>query len=254
MFRILLTLLILAAPAMAQEKVVAGLSQNRVAITANFDGTGILIFGAVKRESPPPEGGPLQVVIAVAGPSKAVTVRRKERILGIWVNHDAIEVDAAPSFYAVASTAPLDTVLSQTEDLRYKVSINNMIRNVGEAGKASEKAEVFTDAVIRIRHNNGLYSQSGGIVELADETLFNTQIALPSNLVEGDYLARIFLTRDQKVVDEYETTITVRKVGLERWIYNLAHERPLIYGILSLTIAILAGWLASAVFRILRLN
>jgi hypothetical protein len=57
-----------------------------------------------------------------------------------------------------------------------------------------------------------------------------------------------------QVVDVYETTIAVRKVGLERWIYNLAHQKPLIYGILSLTIAILAGWLASAVFRLLRLN
>jgi hypothetical protein len=41
---------------------------------------------------------------------------------------------------------------------------------------------------------------------------------------------------------------------LERWIYNLAHAYPLIYGILSLTIAIIAGWLASAVFRYIRLS
>ena len=44
----------------------------------------------------------------------------------------------------------------------------------------------------------------------------------------------------------------MRKVGLERWIYNLAHERQLIYGILSLVIAIAAGWMASAVFRYMR--
>lgn len=254
MLRILLALLVLAGPALAQETVVAGLSQKRVAITANFDGTGILIFGAVKRETPPPDAGPLQVVIAVAGPSTPVTVRRKEKILGIWVNKDSIEVDSAPSFYAIASTVPFEMAVSETEDLRYKISINNMIRNVGEEGKAADSAAVFTDAVIRIRNNNGLYSESSGIVDLSEETLFNTQIALPSNLVEGDYLTRIFLTRDQKVVDEFETTIAVRKVGLERWIYNLAHEQPLIYGILSLTIAILAGWLASAIFRILRLN
>jgi len=253
MLRLFIALLLLAAPAFAQESVVAGLSQSRVAITANFDGTGILIFGAVKRETPPPDGGPLHVVITVAGPSHRVTVRRKERVLGIWINRASVEVDAAPSFYAVATTGPLENILSQTEDLRYRVSISNMIRNVGEQGKADD-VDSFSDAVIRIRNNNGLYSKSGGIVELTDETLFQTQIALPSNLVEGDYLTRIFLTRDQKVVDEYETTISVRKVGLERWIYNLAHERPLIYGILSLTIAIIAGWLASAIFRVLRLN
>ncbi|MEM7491144.1 MAG: TIGR02186 family protein, partial [Pseudomonadota bacterium] len=38
----------------------------------------------------------------------------------------------------------------------------------------------------------------------------------------------------------------------ERFIYNLAHDRPLIYGLLSLAIAIAAGWGASAVFRLVR--
>ena len=54
------------------------------------------------------------------------------------------------------------------------------------------------------------------------------------------------------MIDALSQNITVRKVGLERWIYNLAHDQPLAYGILSLAIAIAAGWLASAVFRYLR--
>jgi hypothetical protein len=54
------------------------------------------------------------------------------------------------------------------------------------------------------------------------------------------------------VIDTYMTTIPVNKVGLERWLYNLAHEQAFIYGLLSLAIAIGAGWLASAVFTMLR--
>jgi uncharacterized protein (TIGR02186 family) len=89
-------------------------------------------------------------------------------------------------------------------------------------------------------------------VRLVDETLFDAQIALPANLTEGDYKTRIFLTRDGTVVDLYETSIDVRKVGLERFLFSLAHEKPLIYGLLSLAIAIAAGWSASAVFAYLR--
>lgn len=252
MLRILVALLILSFPVSAGEKVVAGLSQNRVSITADFSGTGILIFGAVKREAPPPDVGPLHVVIAVAGPSHRVTVRRKARWFGIWVNTDNLEVDSAPAFYAVTATAPLTDVVSETEDLQHKISIRNMIRAVGVA--QIPEAESFTEAVMRIRANNDLYTETGGMVELTEETLFRTEIALPSNLVEGDYIARIFLTRDKKVIDVFETTIPVRKVGLERWIYNLAHQMPLVYGLLSLAIAIAAGWLASAAFRLLRIT
>jgi hypothetical protein len=54
------------------------------------------------------------------------------------------------------------------------------------------------------------------------------------------------------VIDSRETVIFVQKVGLERFLFTLAHEAPLIYGLLSIAIAIAAGWGASAVFRYLR--
>jgi len=234
------------------EEVVAGLSQNSVSITANFDGSEILIFGAVKRAAPPPtEDGPLQVVITVAGPSEPVTVRRKEKKYGIWVNTDAVEVDAAPSFYAVATSAGFREVLSNVEDLRHQISIPRAIRSVG-APMTVLDSERFSDALIRIRKGRDLYQLNEGSVVVAEETLFNTSVRLPANLTEGDYVARILLTRGGKVVDQYRTTIFVQKVGLERWVYNLAHDQPLIYGILSLAIAIFAGWAASAVFRYIR--
>lgn len=251
MIRLVLALLLLTLPAHGEE-VVAGLSQNRVAITANFDGSEILIFGAVKRDSPPPDAeGPLEVIITVAGPSRPVTVRRKEKRYGIWINVDSVDVDLAPSFYAVATSGPLADVLSNVEDLRHKVSIPNAIRSVGVASVVPD-AENFIDAIIRIRTDNHLYQMREGTVTVSDETLFNTSIALPSNLTEGNYATRILLTRGGQVVDNYETVIYVQKVGLERWVYALAHERPLIYGLLSLTIAIFAGWLASTVFRYIR--
>lgn len=226
----------------------AGLSQDAINITANFEGSEILIFGAVSRTAPAPEGE-LEVIVTVEGPSLPVAVRRKDRRFGIWVNTDAIEVDAAPSFYAVATTSPFEEAISATEDLRHHVSIPNAIRAVG-VGVAD--GEAFTEALIRIRSSEDLYQMNEGQVTLRHETLFDTSIRLPANLVEGDYRTRIFLTRGGAVLDVFEQDIAVRKVGLERFIYNLAHERPLVYGILSLAIAILAGWLASAVFRYIR--
>ncbi|MEQ9694271.1 TIGR02186 family protein [Shimia sp. SDUM112013] len=246
-----LLLAFVAAPVLAREEVVLGLSQNRVAITANFDGSEVLIFGAVKRESEIQEEPPLEVVVAISGPLQPVMVRRKEKRLGIWVNTDRVEVDAAPSFYAVATSAPFNEVLSEVEDLRHKVSIPRAIRSVG-APMNVENAQGFTEAVIRIRTENGLYQTLENAVEVEEHTLFRTSIAMPANLTEGDYITRVLLTRGGQVVSSYETSIDVRKVGLERWLYNLSRQQPLIYGLLSLAIAIAAGWGASAAFRFVR--
>ena len=254
MLRFILTLLALfAAPLQAQESVVLGLSQNRVSISANFDGSEILIFGAVKREVKTPVYAPLEVIVEVTGPPEPIVVRRKERKLGIWVNSDSVEFPPAPSFYALATTGPLNDILSEADNQRYNIRIGAQIRlDVPEDNELN--LPEFRDSVIRIRKRNGLYSERIGTVNLDQETLFNTRIALPSNLVEGDYRTRVFLTRNKQVIDSYETVIAVRKVGLERFLYNLSRERPLVYGLMSLAIAIIAGWLASTIFRVLRLT
>ncbi|XHE57530.1 TIGR02186 family protein [Phaeobacter sp. BS52] len=234
-----------------REEVVLGLSQDRVAITANFDGSEILIFGAVKREAPIPQDDPLEVIVAVSGPASPVMVRRKEKKLGIWVNTDSVLVDSAPSFYAVATSAPLSQVLSDTEDLRYRVSVGRAIRSVG-AGMHIRGAQRFAEAVIRIRSENDLYSLRENTVAVDQQTLFRTAIDMPADLTEGAYSTRILLTRGGSVVAQYETSIDVRKVGLERFLYAMSREQPFLYGLMSLAIAIAAGWGASAAFRLLR--
>lgn len=240
-----------ALPAMAEE-VVLGLSSDQVSIDTNFDGSEILIFGAVKRDGEMiPDDPRLQVIVTVAGPSRRITVRRKEKRFGIWVNVDSVEIDRAPSFYAVASSTLLGLSLTDTEDLRYKVSIPRAIRSVG-APQNIKDSQNFTSSLIRIKTKSNQYQLNEGTISVDEQTLFRTAIKLPAALTEGDYLTRIFLTRGGEVVSKYETSIYVRKVGMERWLFKLSRENALIYGFMSLFIAIASGWGASAIFSAFR--
>ena len=174
LWRLVLVFVMAALPLRAEEQVVLGLSRDQVAITATFEGSDILIFGAVKREVAIPET-PLDVVITVSGPSLPVTVRRKSREFGIWVNTDMVDLDAAPSFYAVATTGPLDQVLSDTEDLRHRVSIPRAIRSVGAASMV-EDSDAFIEALIRIKRDQDAYQMREGAVAIDQQTLFRTAI------------------------------------------------------------------------------
>lgn len=227
------------------QSVVADLSQTRVSITSNFDGSEILVFGAINPGSEDPSG--MEVIVTIAGPAAPVIVRKKDRVAGIWVNTEAVEVQLAPSLYKIASTGPLAEILSDADDQRYRITVPRAVFGSGIEDEARFKA-----ALIRIREANGLYRVREGSVTVQRAALFRTTVALPANLVEGDYTARVFLLRDKQVVASFASSLDVRKVGLERWIYTLAHEQPLVYGLLSLGIAILAGWGASAIFRYFR--
>lgn len=248
--RALLALLaLLAVPAAAQESVVTGLSADEIRLNATFDGSELFLFGAIRRDAPvPEESGPLDVVITLKGPPRDVMVREKERRFGIWVNTESVEVRQAPSFYAVATTAPLDKILSQTAQLRYGIGMDQAVRRVG--GHATLDTTPFTAALVRLKEANGSYVQASEDVKVAEETLFQTRIEMPANLVEGDYAAEFFLVRDFSVVNRGETLIRVEKTGIERWLYNLSVQEPLAYGIGSVLLALAAGWAAATAFHL----
>jgi len=238
-----------AAPA-SDETIVSGLSHSRVSITADFDGSEILVYGAIRRETPAPPGR-VDVAISVTGPSGPVTIRRKDRVWGIWTNDAAVSIKSAPSFFALATTRPLNTILSATDNFRHAITIDRLIRKVGIASQA-DTPEDFIAALVRVRTDDGRYRLLEHRVLLTEDTLFRTDFALPSNLLEGDYAVRIFVLRDGKVVATQERKIFVRMAGIERTIYNLAREQPLAYGLLSIVLAAAAGWIASTVFRLIR--
>ncbi|WP_425517180.1 TIGR02186 family protein [Paracoccus bogoriensis] len=232
------------------EQVVVGLSSDSVAITASFDGSEILIYGAIRRETPIPDT-PLHVIVTVEAPSQALTIWRKARRAGIWVNTERVDVGAVPSYYAVASTGPLDQILDPAWDARYRISLPQAMRAFEGALEVRDTVP-FTEALLRLREAEGRFLLDESGVHLAEETLFRADIALPATLVEGEYKTRIFLVREGQVIDVHRAPIMVRKIGLERWLYRLAFDQPLLYGLMSLAVAVLAGWGASAAFRKLR--
>ncbi len=232
----------------AAETVVLGLNQDQVSITADFQGSELLIFGAIRRDKPL-EASPLQVALTVSGPSSPVTIRKKSRVAGIWINTDGQRIGAAPSFYAVATSAAWQDTVGPALDGRHHLSIGQAIYPQDIERNDDSR---FQDALIRIRTDEGQYQLLENEVTLQEQTLFKSRIRLPSNLVEGSYPIRVFLTRDGELVSEYRTNIQVRKVGLERFLYTTAHNTPLLYGIMSLAIALFAGWLASSLFALIR--
>lgn len=243
-----LALALAAATPGAAEEVVSDINHDEIAITADFTGSDVLVFGAVKREEPIPPGA-LQVIVTLEGPAGAVTVRHKSRVAGIWINTDSVEIDHAPSYYAVATTAPLPQILAEDEDARHAITIPRAIRSSGPEAAADP---AFADALIRIRMAEGAYVLDETGVQLTEDTLFQAEFDMPANLTEGVYKSRIFLLRDGRVIAEQENPIAVRKVGLERWLFALSRQQPLAYGLLSLVLAVFAGWAASALFRYIR--
>jgi len=228
-------------PAAAAEDLVVDLSAPVVAITTGFTGADLLLFGVV--------GGPGDVVVVVRGPARNETVRRKERIAGVWVNRDQIVFEQVPGFYAIATNRPLNEFA--TPEVLFDNQIGVRSIELKPKLKNLDPIEVarFRDALVRNMQHQGLYGRQPGNVTFLGNRLFRTTITFPANVATGTYGIDVYLVRNNKVVSWKTTLMTVRKFGFEAGVYNFAHRHSLAYGVLAILIAAMAGWLASAVFR-----
>lgn len=228
-----------AAPARANA-LVADLSDYLIAITVGFTGSKVLLYGATEGEG--------DVVIVVRGPRADAVVRRKEPVAGVWVNRQSVSFADAPMFYAVAANRPIDEILNPIEAARHEIGLENIdVRPA--AAEAGVPVDEFRKALLRRGQSSGLYGQETLPVRFLGARLFRTSVSFPANVPTGNYFVYFYLVRDGRVVNAQTSTLVVTKLGIEAAVYDLAHERPSLYGLVAVIVAMAAGWLAGAVFR-----
>ncbi|MBM3491030.1 MAG: hypothetical protein FJX68_11365 [Alphaproteobacteria bacterium] len=224
----------------AAQSLVADISDHLVAVTTDFAGTELLLFGAVER--------PGRVVVVVRGPLQTLVVRRKERVLGVWINRLATTFVDVPAFYAIASSAPLAEVASASELARQEFGLRYLRLNPA-SGAQSDPDGGFRAALVRVKQREGLYSEGLEQVSFLGERLFRARIPLPANVPTGSYVATVFLLVDGEVVAAQTSPLVVSKLGTGARIARVAEHDAAIYGLFAILLALSAGWLGSIAFR-----
>ena len=119
----------------------------------------------------------------------------------------------------------------------------------GRPATGSPGEETFRSSLIRLKEKEQLFQEHDGAVSFIGRSLFRATVALPVNVPIGRYTSDIYLFRDGEVVSENQSTLEVTKVGFEGLVYRLAFAHPLLYGVLAVVIAVLAGLAGWYVFR-----
>lgn len=227
----------------AAEPLVADLSKHLVAITTGFAGTDVLLFGAVEDV---PGGG--DVVVVVRGPNRSEIVRRKARTLGVWMNSGLAEVADAPSFYRVAATRPLAEIAPRAVLDRHQIGLDSLDLVIRPRDAAADVAQ-YRAALVRLKQGQGLYGGDIEGISFLGNRLFRTDVHFPANVPVGTYLVEVYLMADGEVVSAQTTPLVISKIGLGADLYDFAHQRAAIYGIIAILLAASAGWIAALVFR-----
>lgn len=240
-------------------RVAAALTEANIRVTSEFAGAKIVLYGAIFD----PQTRPADVVVIVRGPDQPIRIARKTRVAGLWINSRPVVFEGAPGFYMAASSRPLTEIASFSTLRRLGAGIDHLPMNAPDEERIETRYGVrdvvvsrlgadyldWRRAVIRLKEDAGLYATDQDGVRFVDRGLFRAEIDLPTSAPIGQYQTEIILFQDGEPVSRRARTITVEKAGLERWLFLFANDRPWLYGIVSVLIALGSGWLASVVFR-----
>ncbi len=240
-----------AAPA-AAERLVASLSDRHVMVTSNYTGVELVLFGSVERDATSAAGRstPDDIVATVVGPRQTLRTRRKQRVLGIWVNTAARTFVDAPSFLAVLASRPLDSITNAETRRRLQLGIADtplpeLVNNdVGEVAN-----DPFRAAMVSLMSERGLYSEQANGVTFLTPALFRATIRLPAQVPIGDYTVDVKLFADGNMIGHTALLFEIVKDGFEQFVVEAAREHGLLYGLATACMALATGWIASVAFR-----
>lgn len=237
----------------ARESVEADVSARNVAVTSSFNGTEIVIFGAIDgSQQPSAESGFYDVIVVVEGVPSRLVVRRKGNVAGLWLNIASATFDNVPSYYAVASTRPIDEIAPEEFRALHGVGLKHLKYTpaVGQSHPlSSEDITEYREAVMRLKRKDGLYLDRPYGVIFTGKSIFRASILLPANVTVGPFDTRVYLFREEKLLSRFTVRLTLEREGLERHLHAFAYRLPTLYGIVTVMIAVGAGLLASTVFR-----
>lgn len=233
----LLALIGLSSSAQASP-IVADLSNYMIDIDARFIGTRLFLFGSRN------ENG--DIVVVVRGPHQKYTVRRKERVLGMWVNRRYVTFEAAPEFFALSSSRTLDSMHHPNLIELLKIDPATLL-TVEEVSSRKLDVQEFKQAFLAHQYKQKLYSEPTDL-QFMGESLFKTTLHFPDIIPKGHYNAEVYLLQDDTLIAAQSIPIVVRKVGVDGMITTLAYELPWLYGIIAILLALSAGWMANRVF------
>ncbi len=223
-------------PVTLDNPLVADISSNHIEIRSDFNGTQLLIFGA--------RNAPGELVIIMRGPPVNATLRRKERIAGMWMYLDNQEYHDLPIFYALSSTKPLSQLAPPSALQALGLGENRMIR-----GGSVRSNPVFDKALADAFHAKRWWQSPFASISYFGESLFKARINLPDSLPSGHYTVEVYLFDRGKAVGVQTIPLQVSKTGFDANVANAARTQSLWYGIGAIFMALGGGWLAHRLFR-----
>ena len=229
--------------------IVSNIDKKEIELTTRFDGSKILVFGALTESKDDPT-----LVIELVGPEQDITVRKKSKVWGIWVKKDYAKFEKIPSFYQINSTNLNSDKRREIIHKKLKKYFFSKLKdNETTTQKILDKKNYFSE-LLRLKKNINNIRLFENEISVMQRKLFFSTIQLPQKIFPGEYKVIIsLLDENHNVINSSDEVVKVSKTGIQKFLSFNATNNSTFYGIFSVMLALFLGFSAAQIFRLLKM-
>ena len=256
---ILLSVAAMPASSMAQAPS-AQIETRRVAISLTFSGQQVFLFGRVTP-------GTERILAVMEGPSAGeVRLMEEGRVVLFWLGVRQYKLTGVPGIYLINTSGPACSdgsdctglvqraawepnstsarLLFGLESIRDRAHVESL-----SGPLAPGEAERVVEGYWQLQARRDLYAIRNTGIQISHDGVFYHRFSLPTQAPEGKYRILTYFFGRDRLLGTAENQLFVRKSGFVAWLTRLAERQAITYGILTVGIALAAGWLAGTIFK-----
>ena len=197
-----------------------------------------------------------KVVVAVRGSSVAEVFNKVGRVGPIWVSTGRVTISDAPTLLFVFSSAPLSTCLNRAAIDQDQLDLASLKQHIQIRTRAPDRERVADD-FLALKAHQGTYRVTSGSVQLGaldqGKLPYRVDFEMPRSAPPGNYRVSVIECRNGVMSHRSDANLVVVEASFPALIARLARDQAPFYGIISVVIAMVAGFgidfIASRVFQ-----
>jgi len=233
-------------PITANAKLTVNANHDHVGITFFYHGSSVGISGISDPDA--------DIIVKISAPEAHQALKRKGKVGGVlWMNVDTVEYKEVHPLYFLASTRPVEDLLSRDERLRYGIGYAALEQSatIEPVENDEEKDHWFTEFV-NYKEKSKLYSVKDGNFDfntVNGEREFRVVFDWPYQAPPGDYDVSVYSIKNGKIRETVGSKVDVAQEGGIKYLATMAKNRGAVYGIVSILAALMAGFGVGMIFK-----
>ena len=192
------------------------------------------------------------IAFRILGPREDLTLMRKGRVGGLWMNVQQIHFKNLPQVYLLWTSDTLVSMEAGGGTKAMKLNYLSVLSGTLET-KNQEAESLVLNELIKLKEADSLYHVFEGTVRI--KPLENgvwdraeAVLELPPKINPGTYTLELLAFKEGKGRLLHSSVLEVKLVGFPALISGLASRKGLLYGILAVLIATASGLLIGIIF------